>query len=234
MQPYFFPYLGYFDLIHRVDQWIVFDTAQYTRHGWVNRNRVLHPTEGWTYLIAPLRKHPREARILDVRTVEDVDWRQRIHRQLEHYRWRAPHFDVVSGLVRDCLSVSDPSISRLNVEILKRICAFLDIPFGCRSLSEMGLELGPIHRPGDWALKISEALAAEEYVNPPGGRDLFDPAEFAARGIRLTIQPPVEFVYDCPGYRFEPSLSILDVLLWNSRDRVKGFLEERRRAETRS
>ena len=61
MQAYFFPYLGYFDLINCSDKWIVFDTVQYIRHGWVNRNRILHPTEGWQYIIVPIRKSKREA-----------------------------------------------------------------------------------------------------------------------------------------------------------------------------
>ena len=60
MQPYFFPYLGYFDLINSTDRWIVFDTVQYIRHGWINRNRILHPNEGWQYIIVPIMKAKRE------------------------------------------------------------------------------------------------------------------------------------------------------------------------------
>ena len=228
MQPYLFPYLGYFDIICGVDRWVVFDTAQYPRHGWVNRNRILHPVRGWQYIIAPLVSHPREARICDIQVVEGRGWRERIERQLEHYRGRAPHFDAVMALVRDCLSVPSRSLSCLNVESLRRTCAFLDIPFPFTVFSEMGLSLGPVEGPGDWALRIAEALGAREYVNPPGGKDLFDPAKFAASGIRLTIQEPVDFRYEVPGYVFEPALSILDALMWNSRDRLKAYLSGRR------
>lgn len=228
MQPYFFPYLGYFDLIQSVDTWISFDTAQYIRHGWVNRNRILHPTQGWQYVVAPLRKHARESRICDVLVVEGADWRLRIERQLDHYRGRAPHFDAVRGLVRDCLGTTEASLARLNLEILRRCCAFLGLSFAPLVFSEMKLALGPVEGPGDWALRIAEALGAREYVNPPGGAELFDPAAFAALGIRLSFQRPLDFAYECPGYRFEPSLSILDVLLWNSRDSVKAYLEARR------
>ena len=66
MQPYFFPYLGYFDLINRTDRWIVFDTAQYIRHGWVNRNRILHSDSEWQYILVPLKKHSRKAAIKDI------------------------------------------------------------------------------------------------------------------------------------------------------------------------
>lgn len=227
MQPYFFPYLGYYDLVRGVDEWVVFDTVQYIRHGWVNRNRILHPTEGWQYVLVPLQKHSRETRICDVRIVEDPAWRARVGRQMDHYRRRAPHFEAVRTLVEDCLATPELSLSRLNVRILQRTCELLGIRFRPRFFSEMDLRLGPVEGPGDWALRISEALGAAEYVNPAGGKDLFDPAAFAARGIRLEIQAPLEFAYECPGYRFEPSLSILDVLMWNPPGRVREFLDGR-------
>src|SRR5687767_9328128 len=108
MQPYFFPYIGYFDLIHSVDQWVVFDTPQYIRHGWINRNRILHPTAGWQHIIAPVRKHHRAAPIGDIRVVEDGGWRALIPRQIEHYRGHAPHFGAVAALVHDCLRSPEP------------------------------------------------------------------------------------------------------------------------------
>lgn len=230
MQPYLFPYIGYFDLINRVDRWVVFDAVQYIRHGWVNRNRILHPTRGWQYILAPVVKHPRTARINEIQVVDGTAWRDRIEGQLQHYRGRAPHFEAAMELVRGCLKVPDRSLSRLNVEVLARVCAYLDIPFAPDVFSNMGLALGPVEGPGDWALRIAEALGASEYLNPPGGKDLFDPAKFAARGIQLTIQEPVEFPYECPGYRFEAGLSIVDVLMWTSRDRLRAFFAGRREA----
>ena len=74
MQPYFFPYLGYFDLINRVDKWIVFDTPQYIRHGWVNRNRILHPHQGWQYIVVPLKKHDRDTSINQIETADPTEW----------------------------------------------------------------------------------------------------------------------------------------------------------------
>ena len=231
MQPYFFPYLGYFDLIHGVDQWIVFDTPQYIRRGWVNRNRILHPTAAWQYIVAPVRKHGREAPIGDIRVVESGEWRELIPRQLEHYRRRAPCFEAVAELVHDCLGSPEQSLARLNVQILARMCAVLGIPFAPRFFSEMNLPLGAVDGPGDWALRIAEALGADEYVNPPGGHDLFDASKFAASGIQLTMQKPADFTYECPGYLFQASLSIVDVLMWNSVQQIRGYLEGRRRAE---
>ena len=92
MQPYLFPYLGYFDLIHCTDRWIVFDTAQYIRHGWINRNRILHPTSGWQYFIIPVKKQSRNTPICDIQVSDNPGWRARVLGQLEHYRKRAPYF----------------------------------------------------------------------------------------------------------------------------------------------
>jgi hypothetical protein len=224
MQPYFFPYLGYFELIRRTDEWIVFDTAQYIRHGWVNRNRVLHPKSGAQYIKVPIKHCVRETPIKEIEIADRDELRPRILGQIEHYKKRAPYYRETTALVDECLSGDEISLSRLNVSILDRLCRHLDIPFRCRVFSEMQLPLGPVEGPGDWALRISEALGAGEYVNPPGGVDLFDPRKFAASGIRLTLQKLIDFTYECRGYEFEPYLSIIDVLMWNPCEKVKEFL----------
>jgi len=226
MQPYFFPYLGYFDLIHRTDRWVVFDTAQYIRHGWVNRNRILHPNSGWQYITAPLRKHHRDSAIKDILVKEGKDWRDRVRGQLVHYQKRAPYYTEVAELVRHCLDNDESSLARLNVAILDKVCGFLQIPFRYEFFSGMKLDLGPVDGPGDWALRISEALGASEYVNPPGGEVLFDKAKFEAAGIKLTIQRFENMTYPCGGYEFEPALSIVDVLMWNSPAAVVRHLAE--------
>jgi hypothetical protein len=228
MQPYFAPYVGYFDLIRRCDQWIVFDSAQYIRHGWVNRNRILHPTKDEQYVIVPLQKHARETAIKDIEIVPGDEWRSRIRSQLQHYRGKAPHFRVVADLVSSVLDLNTHSLSHLNVWFLRQVCVRLGIPFNFQIFSEMKLALPKISEPGQWALEISTALGATEYLNPPGGSKLFNAAEFSARGITLTIQEPIDFVYTCPGYHFVDGLSIIDVMMWNSPEEIIRRLERDR------
>lgn len=225
MQPYFFPYLGYFDLIFQTDLWIVFDTVQYTR-GWINRNRVLHQQSGWQYITVPVQKHARATPIEAIRIAETHPWREKILGQLDHYRRHAPFYKDVIALVKDCLHAGDAAIARLNVRCLEAVCDYLAIPFTHRYLSEMDLTLGPIHAPDDWALQIALALGADEYVNPPGGKGLYDPQKYARAGVKLTIRnlPPLE--YPTPGYEFIPHLSIIDVLMWNDPARVRAHLEQ--------
>lgn len=227
MQPYFFPYLGYFDLINYTDQWIVFDTVQYIRHGWINRNRVLHPKEGWSYIIVPV-KYSRETPINQVRVASEKKWKKRILGQLSHYKRKAPYYQETINLIDSCLATEENSISSLNTSILEKVCTQLGIDFDFRVFSEMDVDLGPIESPGDWALRISEALGANEYVNPPGGEDLFDKNRFQDSNIKLTIRELPPFEYSCRGYKFIPNLSIIDVMMWNCPEAIKQYLDEHR------
>jgi hypothetical protein len=226
MQPYFAPYIGHFALINQCDHWIVFDTAQYIRHGWVNRNRILHPTEGWQYILVPIQRHSRKTPIKDIKIVPCDDWRNRIQGQLQHYRRKAPHFREVMALLNDACATPTESLSELNVTLLRKVCAYLGIRFNCELFSSMPLSLPPITDPGQWALEISSALGATEYINPAGGEELFDRAAFEARGIKLTLFSPPHYVYDCPSYQYQPDLSILDVLMWNSPEQVLFHLKK--------
>jgi|APTNR8051073442_1049403.scaffolds.fasta_scaffold03006_8 hypothetical protein len=225
MQPYFFPYLGYFDLINCTDQWIFFDTVQYIRHGWINRNRILHPKNGWQYIIAPLRKHKLETSIKNVKLNNDIFWQEKIIGQLTHYNKKAPFFNQVMMLIKNCLAYESDSITCINVNAIEKICDYIDIPFKCKLFSEMNLELGDVEHPGQWALKISAAVGAKEYVNLPGGEALFDLKEFERMGILLTIRRMPLMVYPLRSYEYVPNLSIIDVLMWNDPSNIKKFLD---------
>jgi len=226
MQPYFFPHLGYFDLINLTDHWVVFDTAQFVRHGWMNRNRILHPKEGWQYITMPVNKHSRDTAVKDIKVSKDPKCRSRILGQIQHYQKKAPYFRQTHQLVEEVLAVDESSLSRLNATILGRICSYLEISFEYEFFSEMSMSLGPVEGPGDWALRIAEALGVTEYVNPPGGARLFDPSKFESLGIKLTIRNLPFMEYTCGNQEFIPGLSIIDVLMWNPPDKVHDYLQK--------
>jgi hypothetical protein len=226
MQPYFFPYLGYFDIIHKTDRWIVFDVVQFTPKSWMTRNRVFHPKSGWQYIKIPVEKHERFEKIQNIIIIDPDGAGERIERQVEHYRKKAPYFDVVRGLIGDAFSrrASD-SLVDVNTAALAAVCDLLGVPFKYEIFSRMAVDLPDIDHPGQWALEISHAVGADTYINPPGGRDIFKPEEFRERGIELGFTRPVSFQYDCNGYEFIPYLSILDVLMWNSPQDIKVYLD---------
>jgi hypothetical protein len=225
MQPYFFPYLGQFDLINRAEMWVVYDVAQYIRHGWVNRNRVLHPASGWQYVIVPLKRHSYTAPINQLEIATDIDWQTRIFRQLQHYRMDAPYYSEVIGFLEECLAGAEHNLARLNIRTFRLVCQRLGITTPIHVFSEMNLKIEPGHGPQAAALGICRAVGASEYVNPPGGAALYCTADFAAHGIQLTIQSSTPLAYACGRYQYIPALSIIDVMMWNSVATIKHYLD---------
>src|SRR5665648_2162 len=173
MQPYFFPYLGYYSLIKYTDKFILFDVVQFIRHGWIERNRILKPGDGWNYIAVPLEKHRRTVAINEVEIRNGEDWKGKIFRQLEHYKKKAPFYNDTLAVVESSLAIETGSIVNLNANILMQTCKYLGLPIDLQIYSEMNLKIGEATYPGQWALNISKALHAKEYLNPTGGMEIF-------------------------------------------------------------
>lgn len=233
MQPYFFPYLGYFDLINYTDEWIVFDTVQYIRHGWINRNRILHPGDGWQYIVVPVRKHKLNILIKDVEPDNSQSWSERVIGQLMHYRRTARYFDNTMAIIKDCLAYRHASITGLNIKSLELVCEYLGISFKWKLFSEMNIDMRHVDHPGAWALEISRALGAQEYANLPGGKSLFNANDFIQNGIELTFRNMPSMMYSCRGYTHVPNLSVIDAMMWNSPADIKNFLDSWREQSNR-
>jgi len=217
MQPYFFPYMGHFSLIAAVDEWIVFDTTQYTPKTWMNRNRVLHPNSGWQYVTVPLSNSSISIKTSEAKVLSLSEAKANIVGKLTHYKKKAPYADAVIALVQEVFDLAmDDSLVHLNVNSLGAVCRYLGIPFTYRVCSELDLSLPMTLPPGEWALEICSKLGANRYVNPVGGQKLFDYEKFEQRGITLDFAQAKELVYKTAPYQYEPNLSILDVLMWNS------------------
>lgn len=225
MQPYPFPYIGYFELIARVDRWIAFDVVQYNRHSWMNRNRILHPAHGWQYFTIPVRKAAHGTRLTAVSVADRDEAERRILAQLDHYRRRAPYHGVVTDIVRDTFSrTRSDGLVALSLASLAAVTERLGIPFAAERCSALELALDDVEHAGQWALRIASALGASEYLNPPGGRELFRDDEWRAAGIRLSFTRMNQLRYDCKPYAFHENLSILDVLMWCSLGEINAYL----------
>jgi hypothetical protein len=225
MQPYFFPYLAHFALIASSDKWFVLDITQYTPKSWMNRNRVLHPSTGWMYVTVPLAGASQSLLTRDVRLQSPSRARSSALGKLSHYARTAPFFAEVVELVERAFSrTADDSLVHLNVAGLREVCDYLGLEFKYSICSELNLDLPRIEGPGDWAPALAEAVGADAFINPIGGRHLFDPADFRRRHIELSFLEMSPFNYNTPSYHFEPYLSILDVLMWNSPDAARRAL----------
>lgn len=228
MQPYFFPYLGYFALIKHTDKWIVFDTVQYIEHGWMNRNRIIHPDKPEDmYITIPLQKHAREIKIRDVRIKRGDDYKEKILAQLwSAYKKRAVYFKPVYHLVEDVLSCDTEYLSEMNVYGMRKVTEYLHISFDYEVFSKMNLVIDEVHDAGEWALHISRALGADTYINPPGGVALFDPQKFYRADIQLEFLKIHLQPYAQKKAKFIEGLSIIDVMMFNSPERVRQMLDD--------
>jgi hypothetical protein len=225
MQPYFFPYVGYYSLIKYTDYWIVFDEVQFIRHGWIERNRILKPNDGWQYIQVPLIKHSRETLIKDVVIRNNEPWREKILAQLQHYKKRAPYYYQVIKLVSEALAIETSSIVELNAKILEVTCSYLGIGFKYDIFSKMDLEIEAVNAPDEWALNISNALGAKEYVNPPGGKEFFNIQKYSEKNIKLTFLSNKVDNYNQNRTNFEGGLSIIDLLMFNSVEEVNYLID---------
>ena len=227
MQPYFFPYAGYFSLIKHVDSFILFDPVQFIRHGWIERNRVLKQNEGWIYVKAPLIKNSHETLIKDARVDNSQPWQQKLLAQLTPYKRLSRRYDEVYSLVETSLRPEYPTIVELDRAVLLAVCDYLGIDTPISVWSEMNLEIEPPRAPDEWALNTCKALeGVDEYWNPPGGQSFFDRTKYQRAGIDLKFHQVKLRPYDQRGRPFEPGLSIIDVLMFNSPEAVNEMLDD--------
>ncbi len=223
MQPYFVPYLGYFALIKKADHWIVFDTPQFTRHGWIERNRILKPVEGWQYIKIPLEKHPRNTAIMDIKIKHKEKWGHKILAQLIHYK-KTPYYSNVINLVNEIILHDTKSIVDMDVFALSVVCNYLNIDFSYQIYSKSKFKIDKVNNPDEWAFEISKVLGAKIYYNLPGGIDFFDRDKYNQNNIELKFLKLKLKEYNQGRNKFESSLSIIDVMMFNSPEEINGML----------
>jgi WbqC-like protein family len=226
MQPYFFPYLGYFSLIKHTDRFILFDPVQFIRHGWIERNRVLKQNEGWLYIQVPIQNKGRDVAISDLLIDNTQDWKKKILAQLQPYKKIAPNYFKVIKMLTEIFEKEYVTMVELNYETTKAICSYLKIDKDITVFSKMNLDIEEANAPDEWALNICKALGnVKEYWNPPGGQSFFDKSKYDEASIDLKFQSIKLVDYNQKRETFEPGLSIIDVLMFNSQEEVNQMLD---------
>lgn len=225
MQPYFFPYLGYFSLLKHTDEFILLDSVQFIRHGWIERNRILKQDAGWLYIKVPLVRHPRDTPIKDIVIDRRHGWQDKLKAQLQVYKRHAPNYHAVAELVSHVVDHDVADVVSLNKRSLEAVCSYLGIRKRLQVFSQMDLAIEKPAAADEWALNICRALGVAEYWNPPGGSSFLDAAKYEAAGIDLKIHAAALREYDQRRQPFEPSLSIIDVLMFNSAAAVNEMLD---------
>jgi hypothetical protein len=214
MQPYFLPYVGYFQLIGAVDRFVVYDDIKYTKKGWINRNRYLSGGHD-AYFTVPLEKGSDYLDVRDRRVSADFD-RDKLLNQLAAAYRKAPRFAETFPLLERVVRRADDNLFDFIHGSLRDVCAALRIETPLVVSSTLGVDRAL--RAQDKVLAICEALSADAYVNAIGGLELYDREAFAARGIALSFLKARPHPYPQLGGEFVPWLSILDVMMFNDVD----------------
>lgn len=221
MQPYLFPYIGYFQLIYAVDLFVFHDDVQWIKGGWINRNYILlnHRPLRWTL---PVKKKSSYDLINQCKVVELPNVKHHIVRQIENAYQRAPFFTKVMPIVTDIITQEEKNVAQYILYSFKRLNDYLNLSFKYAFSSE--LQKSDILKGQDRVISICKAIHATEYINPLGGFSLYNKEYFKKAGISLCFLQPNPIKYQQLGKGFTPNLSIIDVLMFNSVDAIRNML----------
>ena len=221
MQPYFLPYIGYWQLLAAVDLFVLYDNIQYTKKGWINRNRML--LNGADAMFSLSLKSAADG--LDVRErqlAESFD-RAKLLRQFEGAYRRAPQFDATWPLLSKAIAANtDDNLYAFLRASIEAVRDHLGLATEIRTSSTVTIDHGL--KAEAKVLALCEALGAATYVNAIGGQELYAADRFAARGMQLQFLRARPLAYPQLGAAFVPWLSIVDVLMFNPLDTVQAWV----------
>ena len=220
MQPYLFPYLGYYQLAGSVDRWVFADDYMFIKKGYIHRNSILVNGNAYRFTI-PIKDQSSFRMINEHYAIPPF---HNILKLIAQAYAKAPCFSRVFPLVASVLDGRETNIARMAGASLQAVFDYLGISI---QISWSSAIRGHQHlKCQDRALAICETLGASEFVNPIGGLELYDEAAFAARGIRLRFHRMRPVSYRQEDFPFVPNLSMIDVLMHNDSARVISLLRE--------
>lgn len=222
MQPYFFPYIGYFQLIAAVDQFVVYDKIKYTKKGWINRNRMLQNGKDVMFTL-PLKN---DSDYLDVceRELAVGFKRDKMLNQFKAAYRRAPYFSQTFPLLEQIMRYDDTNLFSFLHNSIVKTCTHLGIATEIRISSDIAIDHELKNQ--DKVLALCEAVGASTYVNAIGGRELYSNETFGGKEIELKFIQSRPFEYAQLGDAFVPWLSIIDVMMFNSPEQVGVYVNE--------
>ena len=223
MQPYLFPYIGYFQLINAVDKFVIYDDVNFINKGWINRNHILVNNEKHLFTL-PLKKSGQNKLIKDIEIHDPEEWKIKFLKTIETSYKHSEYFKNTFEMISDILNSVDNTISGFNVYCLKIVMKYLDLRTEIVESSEVYCNSDL--RSQERILDICSKENATGYFNLPGGADLYSHEIFNSKGITLKFLMPDNFTYRQFDDNFTDSLSIIDVLMFNSKERVKELLNK--------
>ena len=216
MQPYFFPYIGYFQLISAVDTFVIYDNIKYTKKGWINRNRILRDGKEVMFSL-PLKKDSDYLDICERELSKDFN-PDKLLSQFKGAYQRAPYFAQTFPLVEQIVRYDDVNLFRFLHHSIVRLCEHFEIKTEIKISSDIPIDHDLTGQ--DKVLSLCIAAAAKTYINAIGGLELYSKEIFLQQGIELKFIKSHPFEYQQFGGTFVPWLSIMDVMMFNSSEEI--------------
>jgi hypothetical protein len=222
MQPYFFPYLGYFQLVQAVDHFVLYDDVMFIKKGWINRNRIWMQGQDFMFTI-PLEKQSQNKTIRESTVAWNSEFPSKFLVQLRSAYKKAPYVEVVMSLIEGVLAEKPASLADLAGSSVKATWDYLGLKkaFYYSSTRSIPVELGRADR----LMEITKSFGESVYINAANGKALYDKPSFAKHGVELKFiesELPVYSQGNNPD--FLAGLSMIDVLMWNDIPRVREML----------
>lgn len=224
MQPYFLPYIGYFQLISSVDVFVIYDNIQYTKKGWINRNRFLKNNQD-EYFTIPIKKDS-DFLCVNQRFLSDnlANEKIKLKNQIKSSYLKAPYFNEVFQLFENIVDNNEDNLFEFIYYSIQNLCLYLEIE--TKIIKSSTLTIDHSLKGREKVKAICQQIQANTYINPIGGMDLYDKSDFKRDGIDLYFIKSDNIEYKQFGENFVPWLSILDVLMFNSVDQIKIMLNK--------
>lgn len=221
MQPYFYPYLGYFQMIHAVDKFVFYDDVNFINRGWINRNRILINNEP-KYITVELLKASQNRLINEI---EIGNNKNKILSSISMAYKKAPQYKEVFPLIEACLSKDVQYIGELAIDSIVTVCKYLGLKTEFEVSSVLYADTKGLDK-ADRLIAICKKNNATNYINAVGGMEIYDKEYFKAKGvilnfIKCSLVPYKQFNND-----FVPGLSIIDLLMFNDIETCNKMLNK--------
>lgn len=225
MQPYFLPYIGYFQLMKMVDEFVLYDNIQFTKKGWIHRNRMLQNGKD-EYFTLPLKKDSDYLDVVERLLAEDFKKEKiKILRKIEANYKKAPYFETFYPVIEKIFDFDNQNLFYFIFNSIKVMNNYLGITTPIVISSELPENIKNL-KSQDKVIAICKACNSNSYINPSGGVELYNVATFQEFEIKLQFFKSKPIQYKQFDNDFVPFLSILDVCMFNDKQHISNYLNE--------
>lgn len=220
MQPYLFPYIGYWQLINHVDTFIIYDDVNFINRGYINRNYLLQNNNAKLFTLELISASQN-------RKINEISIGNNSNKLLKTIRQnysKAPYFTEVFSLIKDIFEYPNKRLSSFVGNSLIVISRYLDLD--TEFIYSSSLQNNKLLNAQDRLIEISKIFAAKYYVNSIGGEKLYQKSAFKNEGINLCFINNKDVDYKQFSNDFVPNLSIIDVMMFNKKEEVRIMLNQ--------